>query len=167
MKRIQLRDDISATSLRVLAKGEKNAKTSRRFLAIAHLLDGGSAKGAQEIACLSEMPLRRWIHKFNAKGSDGLKRHKHAGRTPKINTDLGEVLKAKVLAGPSKDEGRVRYRLVDLQEHLQSEHQVYAAKSTIWYKLQELRLTWKTCRQRHPKSNDVVQEDFKKNCLIS
>lgn len=167
MKPIQLRDDISAVSLRARAKGEGNAKVCRRLLAIAHLLDGGSSKEGREIACLSDMPFRRWIHRFNAMGIEGLNKHKHPGRVPKIDKNLAEALKAKVLQGPGKEEGIVRYRLVDLQLHLQNVHQICVGQSTIWYKLQDMRLTWKTCRQRHPKSNDVMQETFKKTLLIS
>lgn len=80
-----------------------------------------------------------------------------------MSLSLMEVLKAKVLSGPTISEGLVRYRIADLQEFLEEHHGIKYAISTIWYKLQELNLSWKTGRQRHPKSNEGVQEDFKKN----
>ena len=77
-----------------------------------------------------------------------------------------EALRAKVLEGPTKEEHIVRYRLVDLQQHLQSAHQVVVRQSTIWYRLQQMKLTWKTCRQRHPKCSEDVQENFKKTLPV-
>src|SRR5450432_2469404 len=104
MKPIQLRQDIRAVNLRALAKVEQNAKICRRLLAIAHLLDGGSSKDGCKIACLSDMPFRRWLHRFNAAGVEGLKNKKMPGRRPKIDENLAAALRAKVLAGPSTEE---------------------------------------------------------------
>jgi len=56
----------------------------------------------------------------------------------------------------------VRYRIVDIQHFLKEEHGIEMGLSGIWYKLQELELTWKTGRQRHPKSSEEGQEAFKK-----
>ncbi len=40
-------------------------------------------------------------------------------------------------------------------------------QSGIWYTLQQLDLSWKTGRQRHPKSDDAVQDAFKKTSKTS
>lgn len=165
VKRIELRQDIDIQEIRKSAKKERNAKISRRMLAIAHLLEGGSLTEARKIACLSEMPMLRWTHRFNSEGIEGLRNRKLYGRPPKINSEVAEALKVKVLQGPDKSESLVRYRLVDLQRYLESTHNVYVKKSSLWNKLQEIRLTWKTPRQSHPKSDYAAQEAFKKTLV--
>ncbi len=73
-----------------------------------------------------------------------------------------EKLKSKVLSGPGADEGLVRYRIVDLQRFLREEHEISMGISGIWYNLQELNLTWKTGRQRHPIAALISRKHLKK-----
>jgi transposase len=67
-------------------------------------------------------------------------------------------LREKVLEGPSQEEGLVRYRIVDFQEFLKEKHGVSLGISTIWGVLRKLGCSWKTGRQRHPKSHEEIQE---------
>ena len=162
MKRIALRNDINSSLIRASAKKEKCAKVCRRLLAIAALHDGCSRHEAEQIACLTPNVFRIWIKRFNAFGIEGIRDHKSTGRPVKLNTCVRKSLKDKVMNGPSTTEGLARYRIVDLQEFLKNEHNITMTKSGIWYTLQNLDLSWKTGRQRHPKSDDVVQDTFKK-----
>lgn len=66
------------------------------------------------------------------------------------------------MEGPRAEEGLARYRIVDLQRFLKEEHGITMGVSGIWYVLQDLNLSWKTGRQRHPKSDEATQEAFKK-----
>ena len=100
--------------------------------------------------------------RFNECGIEAIRSYKSTGRPVKITDTIREKLKEKVVTGPSEAEGLARYRIVDLQEFLLKEHNIKMTQSGIWYTLQELNLTWKTGRQRHPKSDDAVQEAFKK-----
>lgn len=157
-----MRRDISALALRQEAKTEKDSKVCRRLLGIAHLLEGGSRQEAEEIACLRVSNFRVWLKRFNELGIAGLRNKKAPGRLPIMSFQVQEALKKKVLEGPGTSEEIVRYRLVDLQKFLQEEHQVSMCLSGLWYQLQELGFTWKTGRQRHPRSEEEIQEAFKK-----
>lgn len=162
MKRISLRFDIDSSLIRASAKKEKCAKICRRLLAIAALNDGCSRSEAEKIACLTPNVFRIWIKRFNESGIEGIRDHKSTGRPVKLNACIRKVLKEKIVNSPSTTEGLSRYRIVDLQEFLKNEYNITMTKSGIWYTLQDLDLSWKTGRQRHPKSDEVVQDTFKK-----
>ena len=163
MKATILRKDIPALELRKRAKIERDAKVCRRLLGIAHLLEGGRRFEAEKITCLSTNVFRVWLKRFNNFGMEGLGHKKGAGRPPKLSPEIEQALKEKVLAGPSQDENRVRYRIVDLQTYLKQTHNIEMGLSGIWYILQGLGLSWKTGRQRHPQTDEGTQATFKNN----
>lgn len=158
----RIRQDIKSATLREEAKKEKDSRICRRLLGIAHLLDGGSRQEAQKIACLTVNTFRTWMKRFNEQGIPGLRSKQSPGRPVIISQTIAEKLKEKVLAGPSQEEGLVRYRISDLQQYLKEEHQITIGISGLWYHLRALNLSWKTGRQRHPKRDDAAQETFKK-----
>lgn len=167
MRPIEIRDDIAPVILRRAAKEERDGVVCRRLLGIAHLLEGGSRSEAQKIACLTVNTFRIWIQRFNVQGIEGLRSKKSSGRPRKLTSEVELTLKEQVLKGPSSEDGIVRFRLVDLQSCLQKEHGVSIRLSGIWRQLQRLGFTWKTGRQRHPKSDEQVQEAFKKTLKTS
>lgn len=162
MKRIPLRTDINSSLIRASAKKEKCAKMCRRLLAIAALHDGYSRSEAEQIACLTPNVFRIWVKRFNAYGIEGTRDHKSTGRPVKLNASVRKTLKERVVTGPSTTESLSRYRIVDLQNFLKNEYNITMTQSGIWYNLQDLDLSWKTGRQRHPKSDEIVQDTFKK-----
>lgn len=165
MRATEIRKDIEAKELREAAKKEKNSRIVRRLLGLAHLLEGGSRSEAQKISCLNINNFRRWIQRFNAEGIEGLEAKTSPGRPPKLPPEVAKQLKEKVLEGPQAEEGLARYRIIDLQRFLKEEHGITMGMSGIWYVLQDLNLSWKTGRQRHPKSDEATQEAFKKTSL--
>lgn len=129
--------------------------------------DGCSRSEAEKIACLTPNVFRIWVKRFNELGIEGVRDHKPSGRPAKLNARIRKSLKEKVVNGPSAREGLSRYRIIDLQEFLKNEHNITMTKSGIWYTLQDLDLSWKTGRQRHPQSDEVVQDTFKKTSKTS
>ena len=167
MRPIEVRDDIPSEVLRKAAKSERDGEVCRRLLGIAHLLERGSRSEAQKIACLTVNTFRTWIQRFNVQGIEGLRSKKSSGRPPKLTSEVESKLREQVISGPLSEEGVVRYRLVDLQTFLQKEHGLSISISGVWRQLQRLGLTWKTGRQRHPKSDEQIQEAFKKTLKTS
>lgn len=162
MQATVVRSDIPVKELRIAVRKEKNSRICRRLLGIIHLLEGGSRQEAQDIACLSINVMRKWIKRFNQYGIEGLRSIKQTGRPPRMSLRIKEALKAKVLEGPGEGEGLSRYRLVDMKKYLKEEHGVNTSVTRIWNTCQEMKITWKTGRQRHPRSDEAAQQAFKK-----
>lgn len=163
----RLRRDIEVATLREAAKTERDGSVCRRLLGLAHLLETGNRDEAQKIACLTGSNFLIWMKRFNEQGIPGLQSKPCSGRPRKISEEVVTKLKEKVLAGPTATEHLVRYRIVDLQGFLKEEHQVSICQSGLWYYLQNFKLSWKTGRQRHPKSDAKTQEAFKKTSVKS
>ena len=162
MRATEIRQDISLEELRRAAKVERDSGMCRRLLGICHLIETGNRREAQRISCLTVNCFCTWIKRFNIRGIEGLRRKRPSRRWSKIDVKIDQELQAKVVKGPLEKENLVRYRLVDLQDFLQQQYNIQMSLSGIWRKLQRLNLTWKTSRQRHPQSDEGVQEAFKK-----
>jgi transposase len=112
---IILRDDYGADGLRRLARSSRDARQTRRLLALASICDGNSRSEAAKIGGVTLQIIRDWVVRFNAKGPDGLLDRKAPGRAPLLNADQRTALAAAVDAGPKPYlDGVVRWRLVDL-----------------------------------------------------
>ena len=162
MRATGVRKDIEVKELRRAAKAERDSGMCRRLLGICHLIETGNRRESQEISCLTMNRFCEWIKRFNREGIEGLRRKVSRGRFLKLAGEAGKELQKKVLQGPLEEEKLARYRLVDLQNFLKESHQIEMSLSGIWRNLQRMKLTWKTSRQRHPQSDESVQEAFKK-----
>jgi len=69
---IQLRSDYTADDLRRLARSSRDAKQTRRLLALASIYEGGSRTQAARIGGVGLQIIRDWVVRFNAHGPDGL-----------------------------------------------------------------------------------------------
>src|SRR5476649_3057988 len=74
------RTDRTSAELRAEAARSKNARASRRMLAIAMVLDGHSRQAAAEACSMDRQTLRDWVLRYNNYGLAGLLDHAHPGR---------------------------------------------------------------------------------------
>src|SRR5215208_6375357 len=65
---IELRTDYTSAELRRLAKRGKDVAQTRRLLAIAAVLDGGSRAEAAKAGGMDRQTLRDWVIRFNEQG---------------------------------------------------------------------------------------------------
>ncbi len=79
---VQLRDDYDAAELRTLAKGSRDPRQIRRFLALAAVYDGMSRAAAAKVGGMDRQTLRDWAHRFNAEGPEGLTDRPRRGIMP-------------------------------------------------------------------------------------
>jgi transposase len=84
---VRLRTDFSASELRRLAAATKNANQSRRLLALAAVLDGMSRTEAARIGGMDRQTLRDWVHRFNARGPEGLTDSWSKGNPPRLSVE--------------------------------------------------------------------------------
>lgn len=160
---VAIRRDIAVNEIYKKTRTERRARIRSRMLGIAAILEGRKRSDAAKITGVTINVMRIWVCRFNEQGFDGLVDKKYPGCPPKWTKDHEAFLKDKISAGAVFErDKRITYRLKDFQTALLEKFGITFGISTIWYKLKELRFSWISPRQQHPKSDPVAQEEFKK-----
>lgn len=157
------RKELSAVVLRREAGRTKDAKASRRMLALALVLEGRSRTEAAEICGMDRQTLRDWVHRYNAEGLAGLADRALPGRAPMLNPEQMSELAAIVEKGPDPEtDGVVRWRRIDLCQVVERRLSVRVAERTMGAILHRLGFARLSARPRHPQSDSQAQELYKK-----
>ena len=157
------RRERSAAELRREAARAKDAKASRRMLALALVLEGRSRLEAARSCGMDRQTLRDWVHRYNAQGLEGLADRALPGRTPMLGAEQMDELAAVVEQGPDpQTDGVVRWRRVDLCEVVERRFGVRVAERTMGAILHRLGFAKLSARPRHPRSDNQVQGLYKK-----
>jgi transposase len=161
------RTEHSASDLRAAAARSRDGGQVRRLLALALVLEGASRTDAAERSGMDRQTLRDWVHRYNARGIDGLKSGHGPGQPPALTATQMAELKELVLNGPdpAKD-GVVRWRCADLRGEVTRRFTVEVTERTIGKWLRKLNLTRLQPRPFHPKKDEAAQTAFKKTSLI-
>jgi transposase len=157
------RTELSASELRREAGRTKDAKASRRMLAIALVLGGQSRRQAAESCGMDRQTLRDWVHRYNAEGLAGLVDRPLPGRAPKLGAEQMTELAAIVEKGPDPEtDGIVRWRRIDLCDLAERRFGVRLAERTMGEVLRRLGFARLSARPRHPQGDAEAQELYKK-----
>lgn len=160
---IRMRTDYSPEELRRLAKRARDTNQSRRLLSLAAVVDGMSRAEAARIGGMDRQTLRDWVHRFNARGPDGLK-DTHAGGprsrlTPEDKAKLAEIVET----GPDREvDGVVRWRRIDLKRVIRERFGVDYHERYVGTILKELGFARLSGRPQHPAQDVRVIAAFKK-----
>lgn len=158
---MKIRDDMSPAQLRKLARRERDSRVVRRLLGIAAALDGMSREAAAKLAGVGRQILRDWVVRYNAEGVEGLRDEPRCGRPARLSAEERAGLKAMVLSPPDPS-GPSRWRIVDLQQMIETRWGVRYSESGLWRLLQSLDLSLQKPRPIHPEANLEAQAAFKK-----
>jgi transposase len=136
---IGLRSDYTADDLRRLAKASRDAKQTRRLLALAAVCDGGSRTDAARIGGVGLQVVRDWVLRFNGWGPSGLIDRKAPGKVALLTAEHRFALARAVEDGPTPwRDGVVRWRLVDLAAWLREEFGITASRQTLGRELRRM-----------------------------
>ena len=165
---VPLRLDYDGDELRKLAKVSKDAKQTRRLLALAGVYDGGSRGDAARVGGVGLQIIRDWVVRFNAEGPAGLIDRKAPGSPSKLNDAQRCALAEIVDAGPIPAvHGVVRWRLKDLAQWLYEEFAVTLDETTVGRELKAMGFRKLTARPQHRAQNELRGEAFKKTSPLS
>ncbi len=157
------RTELTAAELRREAARAKDARASRRMLALALVLDGRSRTEAAESCGMDRQTLRDWVHRYNAEGLAGLVDRPLPGRTPMLEPEQMSELAAIVETGPDPEaDGIIRWRRIDLCDVVERRFGVRVAERTMGSILRRLGFARLSARPRHPQSDAEAQELYKK-----
>ena len=159
---VRLREDYSAIELRALAKRSKDAHQSRRLLSLAAVRDGMDRGEAAKIGGMDRQTLRDWVHRFNAKGPDGLIDNWTSGPTPRLSVDqLAELATIAEMGPDRKVDGVVRWRRVDLKRVIAGRFGVAFHERYVGKLLKKLGFSHMSARPRHPAQDERIVTAFK------
>jgi len=157
------RDELSAADLRREAKRCQDAAAVRRMLALALVLEGSLRGEAAQAAGMDRQSLRDWVHRYNHDGLAGLRDRHRSGRKPCLTPEQAAELAAVVEQGPDPErDGIVRWRRVDLQELIERRFNVRLHARSVGKVLRRLGFARLSVRPKHPSSDPVAQDAFKK-----
>jgi transposase len=157
------RRELGAGELRRAAGRCQSAKAARRMLALALVLEGSSREVAARTAGMDRQSLRDWVHRYNEAGLAGLRDRPRPGRRPRLTPEQEAELATVVEHGPDPDrDGVVRWRRVDLQALIATRFDVQLHERSVGKVLRRLGFARLSVRPKHPLSDPVAQEAFKK-----
>lgn len=165
---IEIRSNYTGDDLRRLARRSDEADQTRRLLALAVILDGGSRGEAARTGGVGLQVIRDWVLRFNAGGPEALKTRKAPGKTPILSDDQRAALAKAVEEGPRPYlDGVVRWRLVDLTLWLHEEFGVSISPDTVGRELRAMGYAKLTARPQHHAQDEDAIVAFKKTSAIS
>ena len=125
--------ELSAADLREAAGRTQDAKSARRMLAIALVLDGWSREAAAEACAMDRQTLRDWVHRYNELGLEGLSdRPRRNGPRPRLSAQQQAQVAEWIEQGPDLErDGVVRWRCVDLQRRIMQKFAVQLHERTV------------------------------------
>ncbi|WP_096171592.1 IS630 family transposase [Cohaesibacter sp. ES.047] len=158
-----LSDAFDADSLRRLAKGCRNAKQSRRLLAIAAVYDGMNRADAAKVGGMDRQTLRDWVLRFNEQGTDGLVDIKATGAPMRLSPEQLEEFVAIVETGPDPEKDGVSvWRSQDLVRVIQERFGVSYKERGVRDLLRRMGYVRISGRPQHPEQKPEVIDAFKK-----
>lgn len=157
------RTEFSASDLRREAAREKDARASRRLLALALVLEGKTRTEAAESCGMDRQTLRDWVHRYNAEGLTGLFNRPLPGRQSRLSAEQLRELAAIVEAGPDPaTDGVVRWRRIDLCAVVERRFGVRLAERSMGAILHRLGFARLSARPSHPQSDAEAQAVYKR-----
>lgn len=145
-----------------LAKTEKHPRNRVRLLALGHVKNGVKKQSVADMFQIHPITLRQWLLRFFRGGIEALQEGYRSGRKKKLSDEQESIFVQEVEQLQNNRKGG-RIRAADIQVLLREKFTVDHALPSVYHLLERCGLSWISARSKHPKSDPVVQEDFKKN----
>lgn len=155
--------EITAKEIANLARKEKDGRVRQRLLAMKFIAQGQTIPQAAKRLDISERPLRKWLHRFNQQGPEGLRDAPRPGQPPKLSSKQVDQFKQRIRQGVTEADKVCGLRGKELQEILRKQfHAEYSLGGT-YFLLHRLGFSCLCPRQQHPQADRQAQETFKKS----
>ncbi len=158
------RDDCTSEELHRLAGMCKDVRQSRRFRALAMVLDGVSRSEVASAQGTTVQSIRDWILRFDADGPDGLADGPRAGRPCRLSEAEKREVALWIEEGPDPEEDGVsRWRLIDIRDKVLLRFKEYFSLEGIRRVIRSLGFVNISPRPVHPKADPVKREEFRRD----
>lgn len=160
--KIKIEFDKDCPDFAQLAKREPNPRKRVRLIAMDQLKNRITLYRVAEALRINRHTVGIWYKNYKENGLEGLLDKPRSGKNPKLPREKNAEFIEKInLLQKEKSGGRIIGR--DIREMLKREFNAEYAENSIYKVLRNLNISWITARSKHPKSNETIQEDFKKN----
>ena len=154
---------ITTKQISNLVRTEKDGRVRQRLMAMKFISQDQTIPQVAKRMDISERPLRKWLHRFNKHGPNGLCDSPRSGQPSKLNTKQIEKFKRRVRQGVTEQDNVCSLRGKDLQKILQKEFNVQYSLGGSYFLLHRLGFSCLCPRQQHPQADIQAQETFKKS----
>lgn len=144
-----------------LSKQSRDPKEKQRLLILANLQDGKKQVDIADMLKISVPTVKRTLRRFKESGLDDLSDRPRSGAPIKLPPSEHTAFKEHILQLQRELPGG-RLTGYDVLDVLKKEWRVKCSLSTAYNLMHALNLSWISCRSRHPKQDEEVQEAFKK-----
>jgi transposase len=149
MRQLTITYRITTKQISNLVRTEKDSRVRQRLMAMKFISQGQTIPQAAKRMDISERPLRKWLHRFNKQGPNGLCDAPRSGQPSKLNAKQIEKVKQRIRK--------------DLQKILQKEFKAQYSLGGTYFLLHRLGFSCLCPRQQHPQADIEAQETFKKS----
>lgn len=146
-----------------LARKEKDGRVRQRLWAMKFVSQGQSIPQAAQRLDISERPLRKWLHRFNQQGPEGLRDAPRSGQPPKLKPKQVERFKQRIRQGVTQADPDCSLRGREIQKILQKEFKATYSLGGTYFLLHRLGFSCLCPRPQHPQADPEAQEAFKKS----
>lgn len=144
-----------------MAKKESNPKNRVRLLAMANIKDGKTLEQISEVLKIHWKTIQTWLRNFRKFGIEGLYVKTSRNKSCKLTKDISEWVVSFITMLSSGDTGGY-ITGKQLQRILFEQFALKCSLKTVYNFLHRLNFSWISSRSKHPKSDDEVQEIYKK-----
>jgi transposase len=162
-KRLTIRDDMSAATLRRLARREPDRAAAARMFAIANAMEGMTRAEAARLAGMERQALRDAVVRYNAEGLAGLHDRPRPGSKPRLDEARRAALRQLVLDGPEVEAtGVSAWTPAALCRAVETRWGVRCHAGHRSKLVRALGLSRQKARPSHPKAGPAAREAFAK-----
>ena len=162
-KRLTIRDDVPAATLRRLARREPDRAAAARMFAIANAMEGMTRAEAARLAGMERQALRDAVVRYNAEGLAGLHDRPRPGSKPRLDEARRAALRQLVLDGPEVEAtGVSAWTLAELCREVETRWGVRYHAGHMSKLVRALGLSRQKARPSHPKADPAAREAFAK-----
>jgi len=163
MRPLTITHRITTKQISNLVRTEKDGRVRQRLMAMKFISQDQTIPQVAKRMDISERPLRKWLHRFNKHGPNGLCDSPRSGQPPKLNSKQIEKFKQRVRQGVTEQDNVCSLRGKDLQIILQKEFNAQYSLGGSYFLLYRLGFSCLCPRQQHPQADIEAQETFKKS----
>ena len=144
-----------------MMKHESHGRNRIRLLAMHHIQSGKSFKAISTIVKFHWKTVQSWLRRFRNHGFEGLFESHRSGAPRKLNTQQESAVFDKInKLSASKTGGYITGK--ELHNMLIEKYDAQCSLKTVYNTMHRLGFSWITSRSMHPKSNQEIQNTYKK-----